>query len=113
MIRVRIDGVVVPRHNVGMQRALRGTLRVADEWVPNLSRHVRTAVFNTVPPTEGDKPKLFDVNLIHADDNTLVLSGFEHGLTKGLMPCDYAQTWVLREPEGDVAVGSMGPPYSR
>lgn len=114
MIRVRIEGVVVPRHNVGMQRAVRGTLRVADEHVPNLSRHVRTATFTTDLPTKGEKLQLFDVSLLHCTDDTMVLSGFEQGLTKGgVMPCDYAQTWVLRMPEGDEPLGSMGPPYSR
>lgn len=111
MIRARVDGVVVPRHNVGMQRAVRGTLRVADEWVPNLSRHVRTATFNVEVPPDQDRLQLHDVQLIHATPDTLVLSGFEHGLTRGLQPCDFAQTWVLREPEGTEPVGSMGPPY--
>lgn len=114
MIRVRIEGVVVPRHNVGMQRAVRGKLHVSDELVPNLSRHVRTATFTTALPQKGEQLKLFDVCLIYCSDETMVLSGFEQGLTKGgIMPCDYAQTWVLREPEGDEPQGSMGPPYSR
>lgn len=113
MIRVRQKGVVVPRHNVGMQRAVRGDLRVADEWVPEIGRHCRTAIFKVDDLSMAEAPKLFDAALVHVSDEMMVLSGFEHELTHGLMPVDYAQTWVLRHLEDDGPQGSMGAPYPR
>lgn len=109
MMRVRENGTVVPRHNVGMLRTVRGVLNVSDQNFPELRRHARVARFTT---EQGDVITLVDVALMHATRETLVLSGFERGLNGG-KSVDYAQTWVLVDCEGDKPEGSRGPAFVR
>lgn len=111
MVRVRNKGVVVPRHNVGLQRAVRGQLQVRDELRPDLNRHSRTALFR--PDESPDEViKLYDAQLMHVTDEMMVLSGFEADFNQsGVLPADYAQSWVLRQVEGPEPMGSGGPPY--
>lgn len=109
MIRVRIDGAVVPRHNVGLQRAVRGTLLVGDKRLEGLQRHARVATFQT---EDQQTLELIDASLLHITAETMVLTGFERNTSSG-KEIDYAQTWVLRETEGAEPLGSHGPPYPR
>jgi hypothetical protein len=113
MIRVRNHGVLVPRHNVGLQRAVRGELHVRDEIRPDLRRHSRTAIFRA--EGAGDALiQLYDVQLMHVTDEMMVLSGIEADFNQnGSLMADFAQTWVLRHIEGHQPLGSMGPAYLR
>jgi len=90
MIRVRLDGIVQPRHSVGLQRAVRGVLRVADGKLPDLRRTSRMASFKV--DGKDEVLTMYDVAIVHATEETIVLSGFERGLTNGLREVDYAQT---------------------
>lgn len=109
MVRVRENGVVVPRHLVGLLRAVRGRLLVHDVRVPELNRTSRIAEFVT---DSADALRLVDANLIHATADMLVLNGFEQ-LYVNTRLTDYAQTWVLTECEGDTPQGTRGPPFPR
>lgn len=109
MMRVRDNGTIVPRHNVGMLRTVRGTLHVGDERISDLKRFVRIATFRT---EQGEALKLLDVMLMSATAERLVLSGFERG-TCGNRDVDYAQTWVLIDCLGEEPMGTRGPPFER
>jgi hypothetical protein len=109
MLRVRIDGWVVPRHGTGQQRAVRGFLLVKDEHVTELNRSSRVAFFVC---DDGQRLRLFDAALMHASAERLVLSGFERN-ENDMKTVDYAQTWVLKECHGEAPHGDMGPPYAR
>lgn len=113
MIRVRNHGVLVPRHNVGLQRAVRGELHVRDEIRPDLHRRSRTASFRA--NGSGDALiHMYDVQLMHVTDEMMVLSGIETDFNhNGSLQADYAQTWILRHVEGDKPLGSMGPAFLR
>jgi len=109
MMRVRKNGVVVPRHNCGMMRVVRGTFDVREVRHADLQRHVRTAVFRT---ESGEHLELLDATMMHASADTWVLSGFERDDSR-VIPVDYAQTWILTEPVGDVPEPTMGPKFLR
>ena len=109
MMRVRDHGWVVPRHNAGMLRAVRGQLYLRDVLFPDLRRHVRVAEFHV---KEGQLLTLMDAMLMHASPDRLVLSGFERVLV-GMKETDFAQTWVLVECEGHEPVATRGPPFVR
>ena len=107
MIRVRRDGVIQPIHWVGLQRAVRGELHLADKHIPSLNRHARVATFRA---ETGEVLELMDAALMHASGQWLVLSGFERVLL-GVKDADCAQTWVLTEPQCGMAEGTMGPAF--
>lgn len=109
MVRVRQKGMVVPRHNCGMLRAVRGTFDIREVRHADLQRHVRTAVFRT---ESGEHLELLDAALMHATSDTWVLSGFERD-ESSVITVDYAQTWVLTEPVGDTPEPTMGPKFLR
>ncbi len=109
MVRVRQSGVVVPRHNVGGLRAVRGVLLVADQRIVDLNRHSRVATFVT---DDNQRLELMDAALVHATAETLVLTGFERDTTTG-REIDFAQTWVMNQCEGDRPEGTRGPPFRR
>lgn len=110
MVRVRKDGWVVPRHNAGMLRAVRGSLTLADMLVPKLRRHSRTASFLT---DYGETMLLHDAQLVHASTEQWVLTGFEQSEGNPEHVVDYAQTWVLTECEGAEPEASRGPAHLR
>jgi hypothetical protein len=89
-------------------RAVRGSLRVADEAIPSLNRTSRVASFQT---ESGEVIKLMDVVLLNATNERIVLSGFENNFV-GLRETAHAQTWVLYECEGDSPTASMGPAFT-
>lgn len=109
MVRVRQSGVVVPRHNVGMLRAVRGTLVVGDKRLLDLQRYARVATFVT---DDRQMLELIDASLVHATADTLVLTGFERDTSTG-HEVDYAQSWALFECAGDLPEGTRGPPFRR
>lgn len=111
MIRVRERGVVVPRFQIGRQRAVRGRLNVGDEYQPELRRHLRRATLQLQGHGQAPEP-LWDVQLVHASGEMLVLGGFER-IDDAFRVIEYAQTWVLCAPRDGVAEGSYGPPYPR
>ena len=111
MIRVREKGVVVPRHQVGRQRAVRGHLQVKDEYQSELRRHLRQASLSMIGKEEPPEP-LWDVQIVHALGDMLVLSGFER-IDDGFRFTEYAQTWVLCSPRDGPPEGTYGPPYPR
>ena len=107
MMRVREDGWIVPRHNSGMLRAVRGVLRVEEVRIPNLNRHSRVAKFTT---ESGEVITMMDVVLLNATQNRIILSGFERNFVR-TKDIDFAQTWVLVECQGTEASPTMGPPF--
>ncbi|MDT8992768.1 hypothetical protein RQP54_17985 [Curvibacter sp. APW13] len=109
-MRARQDGVVVPRHNAGMLRAVRGTFLLRDVRDTRLNRHVRTAMFHC---QDGQILRLSDACLVHASAEMLVINGFEQGTNAGCQVVDYAQSWILMEVEGEGAQPSMGPAFPR
>ena len=109
MIRVRENGVVVPRHLVGRLRPVRGCLLVRDMRIPELNRISRIAEFLA----DGvERLRMIDASLVHATEETIVLTGFEQILVDAKLT-DFAQTWVLTECEGTMPEGTRGPPFSR
>ena len=109
MMRVRQAGIVVPRHNMGMLRTVRGTLLVGDKHFSDLHRHARVATFVTEC---RQTLELIDASLVHATAETIVLTGFERDSSSG-RDVDFAQTWVLVECVGDKPDGTMGPKFMR
>ena len=108
MIRVKQNGVVVPRHNVGLLRPVRGQLFVQNKPMPSLGRSARVASFfaQGLP----DPISLVDATLTRASDQRLVLTGFEQALVGGQL-VDFSQTWVLTDCEGPQPTGSRGPAF--
>lgn len=109
MMRVRQNGWVVPRHNAGMLRIVRGAFHLADKNMPELRRTSRVASFHV---EGGEVLQLYDAGLMHASAEMLVVSGFERE-DNGARVVDYAQTWILVECEGDVPEPTRGPAFSR
>jgi hypothetical protein len=109
MLRVRENGVVVPRHNVGMLRPVRGQLLVHDKRFPDINRVSRVAEFLI---DGAETLTLLDANLVHATQEMLVLTGFERAYVNTELT-DFAQTWVLSECVGETPEGSRGPPFPR
>ena len=90
-MRVRRDGKIIPRHELG-QTYLRGMLTVTERHLVELSRHSRVASFSAAGVHD-----LYDVTLLHTDSSGyLVLTGFEHRTDLPGRPVDFAQTWILR-----------------
>ena len=110
MVRARENGILVPRYQVGRQRAVRGTLLVGEVQDKRLARHVRTARFMMENIAEAEPPVLRDVQFIHASAGMWVLGGFEQ-IDEGLRIIEYAQTWILAEPKGAQPEGQYGPPF--
>lgn len=109
MVRVKRDGVPVARWAVGLQRAVRGELRVTERRIVDLQRTARVAHFKH---DDGEPLELVDVALVHATPECWVLSGFERGYV-GITLTDFSQTWVLTPCEGPEPQGSAGPPFPR
>lgn len=107
LIRVKNNGVVVPRHLVGLLRIVRGRLVVQEERMPELNRSARVASFFATDPSPL---KLVDATLVHASSERLVLTGFEQVMVDGRLT-DFSQTWVLNECEGEVPEAMRGPPF--
>lgn len=110
MMRARQKGVVVPRHNVGMLRAVRGTLVLRDVRDARLNRYVRTASFHC---SSGEVLSLSDACLVHASSEMLVINGFEQDTNVACQVVDYAQSWILMDVDGVQPEPSMGPPFPR
>lgn len=110
MVRTRENGVLVPRYQVGRQRAVRGSLVVEEVQDSRLARHIRTARFKMEDHGATPPPDLRDVQLIYAASDMLVLNGIEQ-LDLGMRVVEYAQSWVLSSPQGPEAQGYMGPPF--
>jgi hypothetical protein len=92
LMRTRIDGKIIARHELGMGRFVRGVLTVSETWVPELARHSRVATFSA-----PDVHDLYDATLLHTtSEGLLVLTGFEHRTDLPGRPVDFAQTWMLR-----------------
>jgi hypothetical protein len=110
MMRVRQNGWVVPRHNAGMLRIVRGAFHLDDKNVPELRRTSRVASFHVDGGNEV--LQLYDAGLMKASSNMMVISGFERE-DNGARVVDYAQTWILVECEGEVPEPSRGPAFPR
>lgn len=110
MVRARENGILVPRYQVGRQRAVRGTLLVQEVQDGRLARHVRTARMMMEDISALEPPVLRDVQLIYATSEMWVLNGFEQA-EEGMRIIEYAQSWVLAPAIGPEAQGHMGPPF--
>lgn len=110
MVRAREKGILVPRWHVGRQRAVRGTLIVGEVKDPRLHRHVRTARLMVENGGEAEPPILRDMHFVYSSAEMWVLGGIEQH-DDGIVVIEYAQTWILCEPRGDMAAGSIGPPF--
>lgn len=109
MMRVRENGWVVPRHNAGMLRIVRGSFYLADKHIPEINRTTRAAAFHV---DNGPRLELFDAVLIRATPDMMILNGFERD-DNGVRVVDYAQTWVLAECKGETPEPTRGPPFPR
>lgn len=94
MVRTRENGILVPRYQVGRQRAVRGTLIVHEIQDKRLARHVRTAHFKVESIRASEPLVLRDVQLIHATSEMWVLNGFEQ-IDEGVRVIEFAQSWIL------------------
>ena len=94
--RVREGGWVLPRFRSCMHPPVRGLLRVAERYVPELRRHARVADLldpKTAVPVAGVL-SLLDATLIQAHGDTFTITGIER-VQQGMREIDFAQTWLI------------------
>lgn len=111
MMRAREKGRIVYRHMAGRLRIVRGRLRVKEQHVsapPPTQRHGHVPVRGA---GQRRPPPLHDARLVGADENRLILSGYECLIEAFDRETHHGQTWVLVPCEGDGPVASRGPPF--
>lgn len=99
IVRMRRDGVVIPKRLLPEQPERRGELSVVETREQNLNRLVRLAkcLYGT-PPREAEMV-LYDPQLLWVNEDRLVITGFER-VTKEGQEVDYAQSWLCKLGEG-------------
>lgn len=92
LLRVRRDGMLLPRWQLGSLAPARGVLTVRDTYLKDLGRHSMVATLVGMDKV----PDLVDVTLLETLGEHLVLTGFERSDDRSGNRVDYAQTWLLR-----------------
>lgn len=99
LLRVRKAGWLIPKYQHAFGKHPVGSLRVTEEYVPDLHRHslmARLLSPGVGNPVEGILD-LYDVRLLHWASDLITLAGFERTADeKGLKVLDCAQTWILQ-----------------
>lgn len=95
VVRVRKDGVLVPRWQLSQQPVYSGFLSVSEIHIPSLAR---TSIVAKLIPEAGAgiaPPDLYDMRLLSSNSSYLTLTGFEIGETMGGQEVHYMQSWFL------------------
>jgi len=92
-MRLRLQGMKINIHQWEFER---GEMFIAEEFDPELNRHVRTASLKR----DGRDvfPPLRDVEIVAMNSTFMTLTGYEHEPRLLSSPISYQQSWLVRSP---------------
>ncbi len=91
LIRLRVDGVLVPKYEIRQQVVYTGDLRIFDELENGYNRVLKIGEFKS---QLDNISRLLDVEIVWMNEDRMTLKGFEQKPTeRGLV--DYAQSWLI------------------